>query len=84
MARKSSIEGRLVAVLSKNLNRRRVSVALALIALALTAGIAIPVAMLRAADEKPAGAENRGRRHEVQREVKAGPGEARRLLGEAR
>jgi beta-lactamase regulating signal transducer with metallopeptidase domain len=53
MARKSSLEGRLVAVLSQNLNRRGVSVALAAIALVIAAGIAVPVAMLRAADEKP-------------------------------
>jgi bla regulator protein BlaR1 len=53
MARKSSLEGRLVAVLSENLNRRGVSVALAAIALAMALGIAVPVAMLRAADEKP-------------------------------
>ena len=54
MARKSSLEGRLVAVLGKNLNRRGVSVALAGIALAIAAGIAVPIAMLGAADEKPA------------------------------
>jgi beta-lactamase regulating signal transducer with metallopeptidase domain len=53
MARKSSLEGRLVAVLSENLNRRGVSVALATIALTCAAGIAVPVAMLRAANEKP-------------------------------
>jgi beta-lactamase regulating signal transducer with metallopeptidase domain/Tol biopolymer transport system component len=52
MARKSSLEGRLVAVLSEDLNRRGVSVALAAIALAVAIGIAVPVAMLRAADEK--------------------------------
>ena len=49
MARKSSLEGRLVAVLSENRNRRGVSVALAAIALAIAAGIAVPIAMLRAA-----------------------------------
>ena len=54
MARKSSLEGRLLAVLSKNQSRRRVSVALAAIAFAMAVGIAVPVAMLRAADEKPA------------------------------
>ncbi len=52
MARKSSLEGRLGAVLGKNLNRRGVSVALAGIALAIAVGIAVPIAMLRAADEK--------------------------------
>jgi beta-lactamase regulating signal transducer with metallopeptidase domain len=54
MARKSSLEGRLVAVVSKNRNRRGVSMALAAIALAIAAGIAVPIAALRAADEKPA------------------------------
>lgn len=53
MARGSSLEGRLAAVLSKNLNRRGVSVALAAIALAIAVGIAVPIAMLCAADEKP-------------------------------
>ena len=56
MARKSSLERRLVAVLSDKLNRRGVSVALAAIALALAAGIAVPIAMLRAADDEPGGA----------------------------
>ncbi|MSR58100.1 MAG: M56 family metallopeptidase [Planctomycetaceae bacterium] len=51
MARKSSLEGRLVAVLSENLNRRGVSVALAAIALAIAVGIAVPVAMLRTAGD---------------------------------
>jgi beta-lactamase regulating signal transducer with metallopeptidase domain len=53
MARKSSLEVRLAAVLSKNLNRRGVSLALAAIALAIAGTIAVPVAMLRAAGEKP-------------------------------
>ena len=53
MARKSSLEGRLIAVLSENPNRRGVSVALAAFALAVGIGIAVPIAMLRAADEKP-------------------------------
>lgn len=52
MARKSSLEGRLVAVLTQNVNRRRVSIVLGGIALALAIGIAVPLAMLRAADEK--------------------------------
>ncbi|MEQ1850902.1 MAG: M56 family metallopeptidase, partial [Chthoniobacteraceae bacterium] len=51
MARKSSLEGRLLAVLSEKLNRRGVTSALAAIALILGAGIAIPIAMLRAAEE---------------------------------
>jgi beta-lactamase regulating signal transducer with metallopeptidase domain len=54
MARKSSLEGRLVAVLSQYPNRRALSVALAAIALAVTVGFAVPIAMLRAADERPA------------------------------
>jgi beta-lactamase regulating signal transducer with metallopeptidase domain len=53
MARKSSIEGRLLAVLSKNQNRRRVSLALAAGALVVAMVVAVPVAMLRAADAKP-------------------------------
>jgi beta-lactamase regulating signal transducer with metallopeptidase domain len=52
MARKSSLEGRLVAVLSDKLNRRSVSYALGAIALAIAVGVAVPIAMLRAADEK--------------------------------
>ena len=53
MARKSSLEGRLHAVLSEKLNRRGVSLALAAIALAMTVAIAVPITMLRAAEEKP-------------------------------
>ncbi|MBS0201832.1 MAG: DUF1549 domain-containing protein [Planctomycetes bacterium] len=53
MARRSSIESRLVAVLSGNLNRRGVSVALAVLAGLVGIGIAVPIAMLRAADSKP-------------------------------
>lgn len=53
MARKSSLEGRLVAVLSEGRNRRGVSVALAALALVIAVGIAVPIAMLRAADERP-------------------------------
>ncbi len=52
MARKSSLEGRLTAVLGKDLNRRDVSVALAGLALAIAVGVAVPISMLRAADEK--------------------------------
>lgn len=51
MARKSSLEGRLVAVLSERPNRRSVTRALVTAALLLGTGIAIPVAMLHAADE---------------------------------
>jgi BlaR1 peptidase M56/Protein of unknown function (DUF1549)/WD40-like Beta Propeller Repeat len=51
MARKSSLAGRLAAVLSEIQSRRCVSVALAAIAIAFAVGIAVPVAMLRAADE---------------------------------
>ena len=53
MARKSSLEGRLAAVLSKSCNRRGVTTALAAAVLLLGAGIAVPLAMLRAAEEKP-------------------------------
>ena len=52
MARKSSLEGRLLAVLSENLNRRGISLVLAAITLAATVGIVVPIAMLRAADDK--------------------------------
>ena len=48
MARKSSLNGRLVAVLSQKLNRRGVTTALAVAALMLGVGIAVPLAMLRA------------------------------------
>ena len=51
MARPSHIEGRLLAVLSEKLNRRRVTTAFALAALVGGAAIAVPIAMLRAADE---------------------------------
>jgi beta-lactamase regulating signal transducer with metallopeptidase domain len=52
MARKSSLEGRLLAVLSEKLNRRGLTRALTAAALLLAAAVAIPIAMLRAADEK--------------------------------
>lgn len=51
MARPSRLEGRLLAVLSERLNRRRVTALLAAVALALGACIAIPLAMLRAAED---------------------------------
>ena len=50
MARKSSLESRLLAVLSERLNRRGVSRVLTAAAIILGAAVAIPVAMLRAAD----------------------------------
>ena len=53
MARTSSLEGRLTAVLGKDLNRRDVSVAIAGLALAIAVGIAVPIAMLRAAPVNP-------------------------------
>ncbi len=53
MARKSSLEGRLLAVLSDKLNRRRLTRALTAAAILLSAAIAVPVAMLRAQEEKP-------------------------------
>ncbi len=49
MARKSSLEGRLTAVLGEDLNRRSVSVTLAGGAMLIAVGIAVPIAMLRAA-----------------------------------
>jgi beta-lactamase regulating signal transducer with metallopeptidase domain len=54
MARQSSLEGRLAAVLGKNLDRRSVSVAIAGIALATAVSIAVPIAMLGAADDRDA------------------------------
>ncbi len=54
MARKSSLESRLRAVLSGNLNRRSVTRLLALAAVLLTAAIAVPLAMLRAAETEKA------------------------------
>jgi beta-lactamase regulating signal transducer with metallopeptidase domain len=54
MARKSSLNGRLVAVLSQKLNRRGVTTALAAAAMLLGVGIAVPLAMLHAAEpDKP-------------------------------
>lgn len=54
MARQSSLESRLVAVLSEKQSRRGVSVTLSTIALVTTVAIAVPLAMLRAGDERPA------------------------------
>ncbi len=54
MARKSSLEGRLLAVLSRNLNRRSATLALLSIAMIGGAVIAVPVAMLGLANEPPA------------------------------
>jgi beta-lactamase regulating signal transducer with metallopeptidase domain len=53
MARKSSLEGRLVAVLSQNRNRRGVPVSLAMLGLIIAVGIAVPLAMLRAGEDPP-------------------------------
>jgi beta-lactamase regulating signal transducer with metallopeptidase domain len=53
MVRQSSLEGRLVAVLSEKQSRRGVSVGLATVALAMTLAIAVPIAMLRAGDKEP-------------------------------
>ena len=50
MARKSSLESRVEAVLSEKPNRRRVTRALAILAVLLATSIAIPIAMLQAAD----------------------------------
>ena len=54
MARKSSLNGRLFALLNEKVNRRGVTTALAAAALLLGVGIAVPLAMLRAAEpDKP-------------------------------
>tara|TARA_R110002072_G_C7978294_1_gene535843 strand:- start:29319 stop:32906 length:3588 start_codon:yes stop_codon:yes gene_type:complete len=50
MARRSSLEGRLVAVLSEKLNRRSVPATVGVAALIAGIGIAVPVAMLHATD----------------------------------
>ncbi|HWB05001.1 MAG TPA: M56 family metallopeptidase [Verrucomicrobiales bacterium] len=52
MAKKSRLEGRLLAVLSDKLNRRRVNAALAAVALVLGIGAAVPLAMLRAGEKE--------------------------------
>lgn len=52
MARNSSLHGRLSAVLSKKQNRRSVTTALLITSVVLTVGIAIPLAMLHAADDQ--------------------------------
>lgn len=54
MVRQSSLEGRLMAVLSKQLNRRTVSGMLGAVALVLAIGISVPVAMLAAMEQAPA------------------------------
>src|SRR5258708_1728565 len=54
MARKSSLEGRLAAVLSGSRNRRGLTRILAAAAVVLAAAVAIPLAMLRTAEpDKP-------------------------------
>ena len=55
MARPSSLEGRLLAVLSDKLNRRGLTRTLTAAAILLSTAVAVPVAMLRAAEEKAAG-----------------------------
>lgn len=52
MARKSSLEGRLQAVINNRLNRGEVSPAMSGIGLALFAGVIVPISMLQAADGK--------------------------------
>lgn len=51
MAQQSTLEGRLSAVLTGNLNRRGVPILLGVATLALVLAVAVPIAMLRAADE---------------------------------
>lgn len=53
MARKSSLEGRIAAVLSKSPNRGGVSMVMAAIGLAIAVGVAVPIAMLRASEKQP-------------------------------
>ncbi|HUF60522.1 MAG TPA: M56 family metallopeptidase [Verrucomicrobiales bacterium] len=57
MARKSSLEGRLLAVLSDKLNRRGRSRTLTAAAILLSGAVAVPVAMLRAQVDRPAAAQ---------------------------
>ncbi|WP_254513015.1 M56 family metallopeptidase [Anatilimnocola floriformis] len=54
MARQSSLEGRLLAILSNKRNRRSVSAAAAAVAIGLAVGLAIPLAMLHAMEQAPA------------------------------
>jgi hypothetical protein len=58
MARNSSLHGRLTAVLSEKQNRRSVSAVVLAACLLLSSIIAIPVAMLGAADENQTGKDN--------------------------
>src|SRR5262249_26967528 len=60
MARRSSLERRLVAVLRPDVNRRRVSAALAGVAVASAIGVAVPVAMFAATPERPGGPQKTG------------------------
>jgi beta-lactamase regulating signal transducer with metallopeptidase domain len=53
MARRSSLEGRLTAVLNANLNRRRLSGLGSAVAVAAAIVIAVPIAMLSAAADEP-------------------------------
>jgi biopolymer transport protein ExbD len=52
MARPSRLEGRMMAVLSKGLNRRGVTRVLAMTAVLFSLFVIVPMSMLRAADEK--------------------------------
>ncbi|MFT4559157.1 MAG: beta-lactamase regulating signal transducer with metallopeptidase domain [Planctomycetaceae bacterium] len=54
MARKSSLEGRLVAVLNGHSNRRSVSASVAALSLLVGFGVAVPIAMLRPTDASSA------------------------------
>ena len=54
MARKSSLEGRLVAVLDGHSNRRSVSASVAALSLLVGFGVAVPIAMLRPTDASSA------------------------------
>ncbi|MFO1065480.1 MAG: M56 family metallopeptidase [Pirellulales bacterium] len=58
MARRSSLDGRLNAVLCKRQNRRRVSISFASLLLILATAITVPVAMLEAAIQPPASSQD--------------------------
>ena len=53
MARRSSLNDRLTAVLSQSCNRRNVTRSIAAAALAISLTVVVPLTMLRAADEMP-------------------------------
>lgn len=60
MARRSSLEGRLKAVLNETRNRRRLTNVIVVISVLLGGAIVVPIAMLRAADQQQAEASDVG------------------------